>query len=110
MRMLLTQFPIAIPQCRAQFVLQFPQVHEFAMNVRKLSLQLISHRCTRLPAAILQSQEAAYLSEPKSETLCAANKAQRLNVAFAVPAESAWRARCARQEAVTFVETNRVNG
>jgi len=109
MRMLLTQFPIATPQCRAQFVFQFPQVREFAMNIRELSLQLISHRCTRLPAAISQSLEATYLSEPKSETLRAADKAQRLNVAFAVPAESALRSRCAWQEAVAFVETNGVN-
>ena len=108
MRILLAKFPIATPQCRAQFVLQFPEVREFAMNVRKLSLQLISHSGTGLQAATAQSQKAAYLSKRKPETLCAADKAQCLNVAFAVPAESALGSRCAWHEAVAFVETNGV--
>ena len=110
MRMPLAQFAIATPQCGAQFVVQFAEVREFAMNVRKLSQQFISHRGTRLQAAISHGQEAAYLGEGKSETLCAADKAEGLNIAFGVPAETALGSRQAWQEAVAFVETNRVNG
>src|SRR5260370_1390967 len=75
-------------------------------RIRELFFQSVAHRCTRLQAVSSQIQETANLAEFESQALHAADKSERVHVAFGVSTESAlrsWRSReqvhCARKTA-----------
>ena len=78
------QLSIATAQRQAQFVLQLVKVAEFPLYVGQLFLQSSSHRRAGLQATPPEIQETSNLAEFESQTLHAADKSERLEVALAV--------------------------
>jgi len=90
-------------------VLQLVKVGKFPLYVRELFFQSAAHRGTRLQAIPSQIQETANLAEFESQALYAADKSERLHVAFGVLTESTLRSWRSREQCIALVEANRVN-
>ncbi len=89
-------------------MLQLLKVGTFPLYIDQLFLQPTLHRCTRLQAIPSQPQEPSDLAEFESQTLYAADKNQRLDVVFGVPAEASLRPGRPRQQGVALVKADRV--
>jgi len=90
-------------------MLQLLKVGTFPLYVNQLFLQPTLHRRARLQAIPSQPQEPSDLAEFESQTLYAADKNQRLDVVFGVPAEASLRPGRPRQQGVALVKADRVN-
>jgi hypothetical protein len=72
-------------------------------------LQTPAHRRARLQAAAAETQQASDFPEFESQTLHAANKGQRLHIAFSVLAKATLRSWRARQQGIAFIKADGVN-
>jgi hypothetical protein len=100
------EFFFAIAQSRLKLVLQLMKLVELPPDLRELLVQAATHRRARLQPCTPQFQQFPNLSERKSESLHTPNKSQSLDIAFAILAETARRARRTRQERTSLIETN----
>src|SRR6266852_5500990 len=105
----LAQLFVATAQSQTQLVLQLVKVGKFSLYIRELFFQSVAHRCTRLQAVSSQIQETSNLAEFESQALHAADKSERVHVAFGVSTESTLRSWRSREQCIAFVESNRVN-
>src|SRR5713101_3489437 len=105
----LAQLFVATAQSQTQLVLQLVKVGKFPLYIRELFFQSVAHRCTRLQAVSSQVQETANLAEFESQALHAADKSERVHVAFGVSTESALRSWRSREQCIALVKPNRVN-
>src|SRR5258707_582700 len=105
----LAQLFVATTQGQSQFVPQLMKVAKFPLHIGQLLFQSTLHRRTGLQAIPPQPQKSSDLGEFEPQALRAANKLQRLDIVFAIPAKTSLRPGRPRKQAITFIKTNRIN-
>src|SRR5713226_8479634 len=90
-------------------MLKLLKVGKFPLYIHQLFLQSAPHRRARLQTIPTQVQKSSNLTELEAQALHAADKGQRFYVGLCISPEASLRPRRPREQAVAFVEANRVN-
>src|SRR5260370_962878 len=87
----LAQLFVATAQGQTQLVLKLVEVGKFPLHIREVFFQSAAHRRTRLQPIPSQPQKRSNLAEFESQALHAADKSERVHVAFGVSTEATLR-------------------
>ncbi|HEV2490099.1 MAG TPA: hypothetical protein VGT03_09850 [Candidatus Acidoferrales bacterium] len=105
-----SELPLASAKGPAEAALQLVQLSNLAVDIRKLSAELVTNWRARPVAAPAQRKEFTDLRKRKSKRLCPAEKSEDGYIFWGVDAEAALGARWLGENPASFVETNRVHG